>query len=317
MILTLHDLRHGCASRWLYRWLRHHFPRGGHYGAIYRALIQAERLDWASALAEYGWARGYTRLAFIREDIGAMMHLAERLSSLRNAAAPLPPQGDYAPKIASARDGERWHNGVYGSRIACAGDHFQLGNHAQQSQLACCGSHCHLGWRGDHGELALAGYGAQIACSGARVRLASCGYQAHIASNGKQVRIALSGNAAYVSSAGAHARIVNGGTRAHLAACGPESHLANTGDLARLVSFGDTAKIINSGDGVDITAVGASSVIASVAPVNSIVLGVGGCAALAYHDGKRIRFALAVEGEEGIRAGVRYRLDHTHRFIAC
>lgn len=98
MILTLHDLRHGCASRWLYRWLRHHFPRGGHYGAIYRALIQAERLDWASALAEYGWARGYTCQAFIREDIGTMMHLAERLSSLRNAAAPLPPRAIMHPR---------------------------------------------------------------------------------------------------------------------------------------------------------------------------------------------------------------------------
>ncbi|WP_370553012.1 hypothetical protein [Edwardsiella tarda] len=317
MIVTQHDLRHGCPPHWLYRWLRRHFPRGGHYGAIYRALIHAERLDWASALAEYGWARWYTRLAFIREDIGTMMYLAERLSSRHNATRPLPPQGDYAPKIASTRDGERWHNDVYGSRIVCAGDHFQLGNQAKQSQLACCGSHSHLGWCGDHGELALAGYGAQIACSGARVRLASTGYQAHIASNGQQVRIALSGNAAYVSSAGANARIVNGGTRAHLAACGPESHLANTGELARLVSFGDKAKIINSGDGVHITAVGADSVIASVAPVDSIILGAGGCAAVAYHDGQRMRFALAVEGEEGIRAGVRYRLDHDHRFIAC
>lgn len=43
--------------------------------------------------------------------------------------------------------------------------------------------------------------------------------------------------------------------------------------------------------------------------VDSIILGPGGCAALAYHDGERVRFAVAIEGENNIRAGVRYRLN--------
>ena len=34
-------------------------------------------------------------------------------------------------------------------------------------------------------------------------------------------------------------------------------------------------------------------------------------------DGKRMRFAVAVEGEAGIRAGVKYRLDDAHQFVEC
>ncbi|SPX19495.1 putative oxidoreductase subunit [Escherichia coli] len=39
--------------------------------------------------------------------------------------------------------------------------------------------------------------------------------------------------------------------------------------------------------------------------------------ALAYHDGERVRFAVAIEGENNIRAGVRYRLNEQHQFVEC
>lgn len=37
----------------------------------------------------------------------------------------------------------------------------------------------------------------------------------------------------------------------------------------------------------------------------------------AFHDGERVRFAVAIEGENNIRAGVRYRLNEQHQFVEC
>lgn len=54
----------------------------------------------------------------------------------------------------------------------------------------------------------------------------------------------------------------------------------------------------------------------STGVVDSIILG-RGSAALAYHDGERVRFAVAIEGENNIRAGVRYRLNEQHQFVEC
>lgn len=55
----------------------------------------------------------------------------------------------------------------------------------------------------------------------------------------------------------------------------------------------------------------------STGVVDSIILGPWGSAALAYHDGERVRFAVAIEGENNIRAGVRYRLNEQHQFVEC
>ncbi len=47
------------------------------------------------------------------------------------------------------------------------------------------------------------------------------------------------------------------------------------------------------------------------------ILGPGCSAVLAYHDGEKVRFAVAVEGENNICAGVRYRLNEQHQFVEC
>ncbi len=73
----------------------------------------------------------------------------------------------------------------------------------------------------------------------------------------------------------------------------------------------------NSGDNVHIIASGENSTVVSTGVVDSIILGSGGSAALAYHDGERVRFAVAIEGENNIRAGVRYRLNEQHQFVEC
>ncbi|HCN8471161.1 TPA: hypothetical protein N6523_004689, partial [Escherichia coli] len=89
------------------------------------------------------------------------------------------------------------------------------------------------------------------------------------------------------------------------------------GDLVQIASFGANARIANSGDNVHIIASGENSTVVSTGVVDSIILGPGGSAALAYHDGERVRFAVAIEGENNIRTGVRYRLNEQHQFVEC
>ncbi len=95
------------------------------------------------------------------------------------------------------------------------------------------------------------------------------------------------------------------------------SQFARSDDHARIGCCEDNARIANSGDNVHIIASGENSTVVSTGVVDSIILGPGGSAALAYHDGERVRFAVAIEGENNIRAGVRYRLNEQHQFVEC
>ncbi|WP_222592977.1 hypothetical protein, partial [Acidomonas methanolica] len=62
---------------------------------------------------------------------------------------------------------------------------------------------------------------------------------------------------------------------------------------------GDDARIDISGEGAVIAVAGLHAVVR---------LGPGGAASIAWHDGKRIRFTTIYEGEDGIEAGVLYRV---------
>ncbi|HBL4689359.1 hypothetical protein INP82_03790 [Citrobacter sedlakii] len=184
-------------------------------------------------------------------------------------------------------------------------------------QIANAADNARLGCADDNMKIASVGYAAQIASAGDCVRLGSMGYNSHISSSGDRARIAAAGNSTRISSAGNGTRIASSGMRVRVSAVGERSHIASNGDLTQIVSFGASARIANSGDNVHIICNGDNAVIASTGMVDAIVLGPGGCAALAYHDGERMRFAVAVEGEKGIRAGVKYRLDDTHQFVEC
>lgn len=188
---------------------------------------------------------------------------------------------------------------------------------ANNQQIASFADHATLGCAGDNMKIASAGYASQIASAGYCVRIGSVGYNSHISSSGDRARVAAAGNSTRMSSAGNGTRIASCGMRARVSALGERSRVASNGDLSQLVSFGADARIANSGDNVHIVCHGENAVIASTGIVDSVVLGPGGCAALAYYDGERMRFAVAVEGEKGIRAGVRYRLDDAHQFVAC
>lgn len=184
----------------------------------------------------------------------------------------------------------------------------QLSSAEDNARVGCCD---------DNARIVTAGYAAQIASTGYSVRMASVGFNSHIGSSGERARVAVAGNSTRISSAGEGSRIANAGMRVRVCTPGERCHVASNGDLVQIASFGAHAKIANSGDNVHIIASGANSTVVSTGVVDSIVLGPGGSAALAYHDGERVRFAVAIEGENNIRAGVRYRLNEQHQFVEC
>lgn len=185
------------------------------------------------------------------------------------------------------------------------------------SPLASAEDNVSFGCADDNVKIASAGYAAQIASAGYSVRIGSVGYNAHIGSSGERGRIAVAGNSARISSVGDGTRIASAGMRVRISALGDRNRIACSGDLTQLACFGAESKIANCADNIHIIASGENAVVASTGTVDSIILGPGGCAALAYHDGERMRFALAVEGEKNIRAGVKYRLNEDHQFVEC
>ena len=70
----------------------------------------------------------------------------------------------------------------------------------------------------------------------------------------------------------------------------------------------DAAQIGSSGNAARIEAAGENAVVAIAGTAATVTLGPNGCAAIAWHDGMRTRFATLYVGEGGIEAGVAYRV---------
>ena len=80
-------------------------------------------------------------------------------------------------------------------------------------------------------------------------------------------------------------------------------------------SSGNYARIGSSGNYARITATGKGSVVACAGSIERIVLGEGGCASVPWHDGKRIRIAVAYVGENGIEANTPYYVNDEGQFV--
>ena len=68
-------------------------------------------------------------------------------------------------------------------------------------------------------------------------------------------------------------------------------------------------------DASSLAASGNASSLAASGLGSTVTMGPGGCAAVAYHDGARVRFAVAYVGEDGIEAGVTYRVNGKGEFV--
>ncbi|ELM6409282.1 hypothetical protein Q2663_004679 [Salmonella enterica] len=134
----------------------------------------------------------------------------------------------------------------------------------------------------------------------------SSGYNARIGSSGDDARIGSSGN---------DARIGSSGNDAQIGSSGDDARIGSSGDDARIGSSGYNAQIGSSGNDAQITATGNGSVVACAGSVERIVLGENGCASVPWHDGKRIRIAVAYVGENGIEANIPYYVNDEGQFV--
>ncbi|EJB6398023.1 hypothetical protein ABMQ96_003070 [Salmonella enterica] len=174
------------------------------------------------------------------------------------------------------------------------------------------------------GELTSSGDDARIGSSGDDARIGSSGYNAQIGSSGDDARIGSSGDDAQIGSSGYNAQIGSSGDDARIGSSGDDAQIGSSGDdaqigssgyNAQIGSSGDDARIGSSGYNARITASGKNSVVACAGSIERIVLGENGCTSVPWHDGKRIRIAVAYVGENGIEANTPYYVNDEGQFV--
>ncbi|EJW8322463.1 hypothetical protein OCY65_004249 [Salmonella enterica] len=151
--------------------------------------------------------------------------------------------------------------------------------------------------------------------SGDDAQIGSSGNDARIGSSGDDARIGSSGDDARIGSSGYYARIGSSGYYARIGSSGYYARIGSSGNDARIGSSGNDARIGSSGYNARITATGNGSVVACAGSVERIVLGENGCASVPWHDGKRIRIAVAYVGENGIEANIPYYVNDEGQFV--
>ncbi|EEC0863885.1 hypothetical protein AHY58_002117 [Salmonella enterica subsp. enterica] len=177
------------------------------------------------------------------------------------------------------------------------------------------GYYAQIGSSGNYARIGSSGNYARIGSSGDNARIGSSGDNARIGSSGDNARIGSSGDNARIGSSGNYARIGSSGNYAQIGSSGNYARIGSSGNYAQIGSSGDNAQIGSSGDNARITATGKGSVVACAGSVEHIVLGENGCAAVPWHDGERIRIAVAYVGENGIEANTPYYVNDEGQFV--
>src|SRR3990167_1935804 len=108
------------------------------------------------------------------------------------------------------------------------------------------------------------------------------------------------------AASGNSSTLAASGNSSTLAASGYSSKLAASGDYSKLAASGNYSTLAASGYSSTLAASGYSSTLAASGYVSRAKAGPDGAIALAYHDGKRPRFAVGYVGEDGIKAGTWY-----------
>lgn len=118
-----------------------------------------------------------------------------------------------------------------------------------------------------------------------------------------------------LNSFGNYAQISNAGNGVIIESRGDYAKIDTSGNEVPIYSWGNDAQIGISGDDAQISAKGKNPVVTCSSQVERIILGEGGCAAIAYHDGSRTRFAIAYVGENGIKSNTPYHLNDQGKFV--
>jgi len=150
---------------------------------------------------------------------------------------------------------------------------------------------------------AASGYSSRLAASGDSSRLAASGYYSQLAASGDSSRLAASGDSSRLAASGDYSR---------LAASGDYSQLAASGDYSRLAASGDYSQLAASGDSSRLAASGGSSIAMCAGPDSTAAAGTNGTIAITWWDAeaKRFRVVVGYVGEDGIEAGVFYRVEN-------
>ena len=106
-------------------------------------------------------------------------------------------------------------------------------------------------------------------------------------------------------------RLAASGNDSRLAASGNGSRLAASGNDSRLAASGNDSRLAASGYGSRLAASGNRSVAMAAGPGSSASAGEEGAFALAWRDSDQMRIAVGIVGENGIKAGVLYRVGRT------
>ncbi len=101
------------------------------------------------------------------------------------------------------------------------------------------------------------------------------------------------------------------GDRAHAASQGYRAHAASQGDRAHAASQGDRAHAASQGNWAHAAALGPHSIAAGLGPYSTAEAGEDGAIVLSYWDdeAERHRIVVGYVGEDGIEAGVPYRVE--------
>ncbi|AWH88048.1 hypothetical protein [Limnobaculum parvum] len=333
MLITRRELRAWRTGPNIYRWFLRNFPEGGRYADVHSALIRYGYVDWATSLVEYAYSLWLEQENFAVQETDATDLLADELSHrLLTVGIPsslplssLQPSvlgefkttsaNQYAVRQAGEADYFSVMNTHNGSQISNSGDEARIGSTGSSVRIASAGVNSQIGSCGEYGWISSSGYSTQVASCGYSARVGCVGHDVRVGSSGDRARIAVAGNSAKISSSGRGVKIGSAGMRARISSVGDASKVASAGDLSHISSFGAEARVVSAGNDARIVVMGPDSLIACAGSVDYIVLGKGGCASIPYFDGKRVRFAVAYEGEENIKAGVKYCLNHQHQFV--
>jgi len=269
------------------------FPEGGVYADVIDNAYDTKQYGYARWLAGAAWAAWIETPEFLAAEITASDGMVARLTAL--AESDLTSSGDAA-------------------RIGSSGYDAQIGSSGDDARIGSSGDAARIGSSGYAARIGSSGYAAQIGSSGDDARIGSSGYDARIGSSGDAARIGSSGDAARIGSSGYAAQIGSSGYAARIGSSGDAAQIGSSGYDAQIGSSGDAARIGSSGDAAQIDATGENAIVAIAGIGSTVALGVGGCAAVPYHDGTRTRFATAYVGEN-VEAGRRYSVNNLGEFV--
>lgn len=303
--LTKEDLRQLHVSTSLYRWFLRYFPHGGTYSAIHSELIKQRRTQWIESFIQYIYLRHFSDTSFAKQEQDVMENILFLLGNEQQQGVTLQrlPYHNTLPSSENIQFSTEWHQLILKSQ--------QL-----STDLALCGSNNIVAFSGDENSIANTGYSNQLMNTGFAGKVCNTGNQCRIGSLGGRSRICNSGNDVKIYASGNGVHIANSGIRNFITASQSRAKVTNTGDLAQINVTGQNSVAINTGDNCKVTVSGDDSICISTGHLHQFCLGKGGSAVIAYHDGKRTRFNIFYEGENGIEAGVHYTLDENQQPVA-